>query len=143
MYCPSTLKSAFLVVISSVLLGALALLAPADAAEPLITGPTSNCPNSRPALPPKPSEAALDEADEVAALSSVQIGLSQMDDGTPFLWKRGNGRLSGMVRPTSSFRSANGRLCRHVVVLLTTGYRTRTAEGVACRMDGGRWKLEG
>lgn len=85
----------------------------------------------------------LDESDEIAALESIQVGLSRMDDGTPFVWKRSNGRLSGIVRPTSSFRNAAGSLCRHVVVLLTTGYRTRTAEGVACRSANRRWVLEG
>jgi surface antigen len=66
-----------------------------------------------------------------------------MDDGTPFVWRRNNGRLSGIVRPTASFRSPKGDLCRHVVVLLTTGFKTRTAEGVACRLANGRWQLEG
>lgn len=85
----------------------------------------------------------LDESDEIAALESIQVGLSRMDDGAPFIWKRSNGRLSGIVRPTSSFRNAEGALCRHVVVLLTTGYKTRTAEGVACRTADRRWVLEG
>lgn len=85
----------------------------------------------------------LDEADEIAALESIQVGLSRMDDGAPFVWKRANGRLSGIVRPTSSFRNATGALCRHVVVLLTTGYKTRTTEGIACRSANRRWVLEG
>lgn len=87
--------------------------------------------------------ARLDESDEIAALESIQVGLSRMDDGAPFVWKRSNGRLSGIVRPTSSFRNAQGALCRHVVVLLTTGYKTRTAEGIACRSPNRRWVLEG
>lgn len=85
----------------------------------------------------------LDETDEIAALESIQVGLTRMDDGTAFVWRRTNGRLSGVVRPTTSFRNANGALCRHVVVLLTTGFKTRTAEGVACRSADRRWVLEG
>lgn len=85
----------------------------------------------------------LTERDELAALESVQIGLSQMDDGSPFVWRHANGRLSGIVRPTVSFRNAEGQLCRHVVVLLTTGYKTSTAEGIACRLPNRRWVLEG
>ena len=85
----------------------------------------------------------LDEADEVAALESIQMGLSRMDDGAPFVWRRANGKLSGIVRPTASFRNAKGNLCRHVVVLLTTGFKTRTAEGIACRSPDRRWVLEG
>lgn len=85
----------------------------------------------------------LDESDEIAALESIQVGLTSMDDGSPFVWRRANGRLSGIVRPTASFRNAAGSLCRHVVVLLTTGFKTRTAEGVACRAGNRRWVLEG
>jgi hypothetical protein len=85
----------------------------------------------------------LDESDEIAALESIQMGLSRMDDGTPFVWRRANGRLSGIVRPTTSFRNAKGSVCRHVVVLLTTGFKTRTAEGIACRNPDRRWVLEG
>ena len=85
----------------------------------------------------------LDEADEIAALESIQVGLSRMDDGEPFVWRRSNGKLSGIVRPTVSFRNAKGTLCRHVVVLLTTGFKTRTLEGIACRAANRRWVLEG
>lgn len=85
----------------------------------------------------------LTENDEIAALESVQMGLSRMHDGAPFVWRHVNGRLSGIVRPTASFRNAEGRLCRHVVVLLTTGYKTSTTEGIACRLPDRRWALEG
>jgi len=85
----------------------------------------------------------LDETDEIAALASIQVGLTRMDDGTPFVWKRANGRLSGIVRPTASFRNSGGAVCRHVVVLLTTGFKTRSLEGVACRTADRRWVLEG
>lgn len=85
----------------------------------------------------------LDEADEIAALESIQVGLSRMDDGEPFVWRRSNGKLSGIVRPTVSFRNAKRDLCRHVVVLLTTGFKTRTLEGIACRAANRRWVLEG
>jgi hypothetical protein len=88
-------------------------------------------------------ENRLDESDEIAALESVQVGLSHMDDGNPFIWRRPDGHLSGIVRPTVSFRNAEGAICRHVVVLLTTGYRTSTAEDIACRLSNRRWVLEG
>lgn len=142
----------------------------AYAASDIITGPASapspslipnslsragtacTCPSSDPHdgkltgnRPPQqpPVEARLSEVDELAALSSIQTALSKMDDGTPYVWKRGSGPLQGVVRPTKTFRNAKGTLCRHVVVLLTTGSRTQSAEGVACRLAGGRWELEG
>lgn len=89
------------------------------------------------------TERRLDESDEIAALESIQMGLSSMVDGEPFVWRRANGRLSGIVRPTVSFRNKEGTICRHVVVLLTTGFKTRTAEGIACRSQNRRWVLEG
>lgn len=109
--------------------------------------PACTCPNaSEKAMRPKFAEfsgRSLDESDEIAALESVQVGLSRMDDGSAFVWRGRTGRLSGIVRPTASFRSPEGALCRHVVVLLTTGFKTRTTEGVACRLANGRWQLEG
>ena len=106
--------------------------------------PSCSCPDAqqksaRPKFADYP--ARLDESDEIAALASLQIGLTEMGDGSPYVWRHGSGRLSGIVRPTRSFRSASGALCRHVVVLLTTGFRTSTVEGVACRQEGGRWRL--
>jgi hypothetical protein len=109
--------------------------------------PRCSC-SSDPAKSTRPSFAELtdrrlDEADEIAALESIQVGLSRMDDGEPFVWRRSNGKLSGIVRPTVSFRNAKGDLCRHVVVLLTTGFKTSTREGIACRATNRRWVLEG
>ena len=85
----------------------------------------------------------LDAGDEVAALSSVQHGLSATADGSTYIWHRNNGRLSGLVQPTSSFKNVDGAICRHVVVMMTTGVKTRKTEGVACRQANGVWSLEG
>jgi surface antigen len=85
----------------------------------------------------------LDAGDEMAALSSVQHALSATADGATYIWHRNNGRLSGLVKPTSSFKNVNGSICRHVVVMMTTGNKTRKAEGVACRDANGVWTLEG
>lgn len=134
--------------LTGVLLAAFVALSggPVVSAEPVQDGAKCDCPDksrtSRPQVAGLPGP-SLDEADEIAALESIQMGLSEMDDGEPFVWRRVNGRLSGIVRPTTSFRNAEGRLCRHVVVLLTTGYKTGTAEGIACRLPDRRWLLEG
>lgn len=134
--------------LTGVLLATFVVLSgvPALSAEPLPDGAKCDCPDgdkaSRPQVAGLPAS-RLDETDEIAALESIQMGLSEMDDGEPFVWRRTNGRLSGIVRPTTSFRNTEGRLCRHVVVLLTTGYKTSTAEGIACRLPDRRWVLEG
>lgn len=138
-----------LAAIAGVLLIAAVLLAadPVRAADEAPGNGACTCPDAAgKSTRPKFAEFSsdlLDESDEIAALETIQLALSRMDDGTPFVWRRGNGRLSGIVRPTASFRNASGALCRHVVVLLTTGYRTRTAEGIACRLPNRRWVLEG
>jgi surface antigen len=130
-------------------LAATVLLAGPDARAGDVAAdkPSCTCPSaSGKAMRPKFAEFSarvLDERDEIAALESVQLGLSRMDDGSAFVWRARTGRLSGVVRPTASFRNPEGVICRHLVVLLTTGFKTRTAEGVACRLDNGRWQLEG
>lgn len=145
----SLLETCVLTVLTGVLLAALVLITadPAFPGERPSGEARCSCPDAeRKSNRPKfadMSRRRLDERDEIAALESIQMGLSRMDDGTPFVWRHANGHLSGIVRPTVSFRNAAGHLCRHVVVLLTTGYKTRTAEGIACRMPNRRWVLEG
>lgn len=85
----------------------------------------------------------LDAVDRMAALSSIQQALSATADGASYIWHRNNGRLSGLVRLTSSFKNVEGSICRHLVVMLTTGDKTRKTEGIACRQANGVWSLEG
>ena len=85
----------------------------------------------------------LDEDDEVAALEAIRIALSEVGDGSTFIWRRGNGRISGVVKPTSSFKDTSGRVCRHIVLVLVAGPRTGKIEGIACRLSNGRWELDG
>ncbi len=141
-------------------LAALVLMAPnyASAADqpgqhpqPQATEPECSCPSarkksSRPKfadLKPPSDGGALGPSDELAALTSVQHALSKVGDGSTYVWHRSNGRLSGIVQPTSSFKNADGAICRHLIVMLTTGDKTRKTEGVACRQPNGVWSLEG
>jgi hypothetical protein len=94
-------------------------------------------------LPTPPQRVVLDETDEIAALESVQFALTEVGDGASYIWHRNNGRLSGMVQPVTSFKDGQGQVCRHVVVILTTGAISKKTEGVACRLTSGQWKLEG
>jgi surface antigen len=90
------------------------------------------------ATPPK-----LDEKDEIAALERIQYALSEVSDGKTYVWRRWHGRLSGIVQPTASFKDTSGKVCRHLIVLMTTGQTTKKQEGVACRLPSGRWQLDG
>ena len=126
--------------------------AAASAAE-VAQSPSCSCPGTsnrsqRPkfadfqSAPPDDGQ-ALDSGDEMAALSSVQHALSATADGATYVWHRNNGRLSGLVQPTSSFKNVDGDICRHIVIMLTTGEKTLKTEGVACRKTNGVWTLEG
>lgn len=128
---------------------ATVLLTPglAFAADQQDAGSECTCPEARKkSTRPKfadLTEGQLDTSDEAAALESVQFALSRVADKQTYVWHRDNGHLSGIVQPTSSFRNAEGRVCRHLIVLLTTGDKTKKTEGIACRGEAGVWSLEG
>lgn len=85
----------------------------------------------------------LDEHDELATLAAIQYALSEVGDGQTYVWHHKHGALSAIVKPTSSFRSANGRICRHIHLLLNSGQYSKKSEGIACRTTKGIWSLEG
>lgn len=84
----------------------------------------------------------LNEGDEIAALESVQLALTEIADGSSYIWHRNHGRLSGIVKPVSSFKAANGTVCRYAVVVLSSLDVTKRTEIVACRLPTGIWQLE-
>jgi surface antigen len=104
-------------------------------------------PNKAPAASVKPNftetNAHLDENDEVAALEAIRVALTEVGDGNSYVWYRKHGRLSGIVQPTVSFKDPAGRVCRHILLIMTVGAATGRAEGIACRLGDGRWQLDG
>lgn len=85
----------------------------------------------------------LSEEDEVATLDAIRIALSEVADGSSYVWYREHGHLNGLVSPTSSFKDGKGRVCRHILLILSAGQQTGRVEGIACRSDAGLWLLEG
>ena len=85
----------------------------------------------------------FDRNDEAAALEAVQVALTEVGDGSTYVWYRHGGRLTGQVRPTQSFKDVLGRVCRHIAVTLSDGSRSRHTEGIACRLPDGEWLLDG
>ena len=85
----------------------------------------------------------LNEQDKVALLERLQYALSAIGDGSTYAWRRWHGGLSATVHPTASFKDDTGKVCRHVVIFLTNGKRSKKTEGIACRLPGGRWQLDG
>lgn len=85
----------------------------------------------------------LNEHDELATLAAIQYALSEVGDGQTYVWHHKHGALSAIVKPTSSFRSSKGQICRHIHLLLNSGQYSKKSEGVACRTARGIWSLEG
>lgn len=133
------------------LLASLVLMpAPEAAAQDAQSAqPPCSCsrPQEAPRIFPRPKLADhsqdLDDGDEIATLNAIHVALNEVGDGSSYVWHRDHGRLSAVIHPTGSFRDASGRVCRHIVLILTTGLRTGRVEGAACRLPGGRWQLEG
>jgi hypothetical protein len=127
-------------------------LASAQDVKPAEPAPCT-CPNTTPgpgkvpniSTKPKFAEAnaLLDENDEIAALEAIRVALSEVGDGGSYVWHRQHGRLSGVVHPTASFKDPAGRVCRHIVLIMSVGTATGKAEGIACRLADGRWQLDG
>jgi surface antigen len=122
------------------LLSAAALLDPAQAAGPALFG-ASAVPSA--AFEPSGQERYLDADDEIAALEAIRVALTEVGDGSSYVWHRRTGQLSGLVQPTQSFKDAAGRVCRQLIVILSAGQRSGRFEGTACRLTSGRWQLEG
>ena len=101
--------------------------------------------NTNPSPRPRLAAAAppLDKHDEAATLEAVHMALSEVGDGASYVWHRRGSKLSGIINPTSSFKDAEGRVCRHLVMTLTAGERSARTEGIACRMADRSWRLEG
>lgn len=140
-------------VAAAVALASLVVIAPGLVhAGETAKSPSCTCPRSgepdfhRP--PPRPKFASevrppLEARDEIATLEAVSIALNEVGDGASYIWHGKNGRLSAIVQPTSSFRDASGKICRHLMITLTSGTYARQAEGIACRLGNGVWQLEG
>jgi hypothetical protein len=81
--------------------------------------------------------------DRVATLNAVHKALAEMPDGASYVWRRKDGDLAGVIRPTSSFKSESGSVCRHIILALSVGGYARQIEGIACRLADGGWKFDG
>jgi surface antigen len=120
---------------------------PPSCACPSQSPDTGTEPSKPPVVRTKPkfaeTNAHLDENDEIAALEAIRVALTEVGDGGSYVWYRQHGRLSGIVQPTSSFKDVAGRVCRHILLIMTVGAATGRAEGIACRLGDGRWQLDG
>jgi hypothetical protein len=108
------------------------------------------CPNNQerdqPAPTPRPRFADAEDSvaiDRLDALEAMHTALTEAGDGASYVWHGVGGRVSGIVTPVASFKDGYGRICRHVVVTLSRSGLSRRTEGIACRLPGGVWQLDG
>ena len=140
--------SAYLGLLAAGMAAALLHVLPASGGAATALPPGPSRPQTLP-LPPAAAlcaaarEANLDEDDEIAALEAIRVALTEVGDGVSFVWHRRYGQLGGLVQPTQSFKDGGGRVCRHIIVILSAGRRSGRFEGTACRLGGGRWQLDG
>lgn len=134
------------------LLASIALLPLAVGAGELQPPPAVGCCDEPDETPPAPRNSRpqsaeirplFDQKDKAAALEAVQVALTEVGDGSTYVWYRHGGRLSGLVQPTQSFVDVLGRVCRHIVVTLNDASRQKRTEGIACRLSDGGWQLDG
>lgn len=121
------------------------LLAGFVAVVAILLGATPGHAQTLPSPENRASKAALvvlSRTDRIAALENLQYALSELGDGASYVWHRHHGRLSGVIQPTMSFRDSKGRVCRHLVVFMSAGEKSRKTEAIACRMDNGVWRFD-
>ncbi len=87
--------------------------------------------------------ARLSTAFETATLRALHFTLSEVGDGSTFVWHHKTGRLRGVFKPTSSYQQTDGRVCRHIVIVLSARHRSGKTEGIACRAHDGSWIIDG
>ena len=134
MRCVSKLASAITRTILACVLGAL-ILAPSTPAKAADADRSLKLTVQR-------QHAKLGEAFETATLRALHFTLSEVGDGGAFVWHHKSGRLKGVFKPTSSFQDADGKVCRHIVIILSASSHAGKTEGIACRQKSGRWVLE-
>lgn len=86
-------------------------------------------------------KARLDAGDRRAALEALHLALTELGDGSSYVWGHTSRSLIGVIRPTMAFRDVHGRVCRHVVYTLSLGGYSKTIEGIACRGKDGLWSF--
>lgn len=131
-------------------LGARTLVCGWLLAAPLLIHPSQADAGQNSAKSNRGSSAALDElqrrlnaADLTSALGAIQRALSEVGDGSTYAWSRPKRRLKGVIKPTVTFRDAEGQLCRHLIYMLTLSKHEERIEGIACRQLDGAWSLSG
>ena len=79
--------------------------------------------------------------DRVAYDRTAHKGLAAAENGQIFDWKNPEPGNSGIFRPTNSFYSADGRLCRQYRATVAFKDGVRSGAGMACQNPDGQWQV--
>jgi surface antigen len=83
----------------------------------------------------------LDAGDAYATLNALHVALSSVGDGQTYVWGRPKRQLRALITPTKSYRNADKRICRNVVVTLSLGSHIERTETAACRAEDKSWQF--
>jgi len=83
----------------------------------------------------------LDKADRMHAERTAQDSLETSSSGTTSTWVNPDSGHKGSFTPANTYRSADGLDCRDFSQSVTVDGRTETADGTACRMADGSWRI--
>jgi len=84
---------------------------------------------------------SLDARDQAYANQTAQRALEYNTVGAAAQWQNPDSGHSGMVTPTRTYQTADGRYCREYTQSVTIGGRSETAYGTACRQPDGSWQI--
>ncbi len=75
-------------------------------------------------------------------LSAIRHALRQVADGSSYRWHHKRSRLTGRIRPTSTYFNTSGQLCRHIYISLSYITAHKNSQALACRNKNGQWTLK-
>jgi L-rhamnose isomerase len=78
--------------------------------------------------------------DAAIAEATLKRALETQVSGTPVRWDNPDSGTTGTVKPIRTFKNHNDQFCREYERVETTGGRTESVSGIACRGDDGAWR---
>lgn len=111
-------------------------------------GTAQSAPAGDPARPAHPRlrpsyQIVVSRQDQAYALERLQIALSEVADGSNYVWHRQLSGLGGIIRPVRSYYNDRNDICREFEMLLTAHDKKRETIASACRNAHGVWRVEG
>lgn len=83
----------------------------------------------------------VQQADEAAMKGAFSHVLEKKVSGTAVHWENPDSGNRGSVTPVRTYQAKSGRYCREFEEVRVTGGVSRTEYGIACRTEGGTWKI--